>query len=144
MPLGLVTQPLPQQPLQYLIILSLKKLFPKIQCEPPLEQLEAISSCSIACSLKGGTSPHLATTSFQGVMESNKDPPEPPFVQVKQPQHLQLLLTKLVLQTLPQPLSHFWAQSRTSRPFLRGPKVSKDSRWQLHQCPVSVGVQSLP
>ncbi|KAK4830637.1 hypothetical protein QYF61_012480 [Mycteria americana] len=42
--------------------------FPNIQSKPPLEQLEAISSCPIACYLGEETDPHLSTTSFQGTM----------------------------------------------------------------------------
>ncbi|KAK4820156.1 hypothetical protein QYF61_020531 [Mycteria americana] len=60
--------------------------FPNIQSKPPLAQLEAISSCPITCYLGEETDPHLCTTSFQA----------------KQPQLPQLLLIRLVLQTLHQ------------------------------------------
>ncbi|KAK4818734.1 hypothetical protein QYF61_018721 [Mycteria americana] len=60
--------------------------FPNIQSEPPLVQLEAISSCPITCYLGEETDPHLSTTSFQA----------------KQPQFPQLLLIGLLLQTLHQ------------------------------------------
>ncbi|KAK4827783.1 hypothetical protein QYF61_021736 [Mycteria americana] len=60
--------------------------FPNIQSKPPLAQLEAISSCPIACYLGEETDPHLSTTSFQA----------------KQPQFSQLLLRRLLLQTLHQ------------------------------------------
>ncbi|KAK4809582.1 hypothetical protein QYF61_025025 [Mycteria americana] len=76
--------------------------FPNIQSKPPLVQLEAISSCPMACYLGEETDPHLSTTSFQGVEESNKVSPQPPFLQAKQPQFPQLLPISLVLQTLPQ------------------------------------------
>ncbi|KAK4820567.1 hypothetical protein QYF61_001630 [Mycteria americana] len=39
--------------------------FPNIQAKLPLAQLEAISSCPIACYLGEETDPHLSTTSFQ-------------------------------------------------------------------------------
>ncbi|KAK4809957.1 hypothetical protein QYF61_002914 [Mycteria americana] len=42
-----------------------KKIFPTIQSKPPLVQLEAISSCPMACYLGEVTDTHLATTSFQ-------------------------------------------------------------------------------
>ncbi|KAK4833055.1 hypothetical protein QYF61_027717 [Mycteria americana] len=76
--------------------------FPNIQSKPPLAQLEAISSCPITCYLGEETDPHLSTTSFQGVVESDKVSPEPPFLQAKQPQLPQPLLIRLVLQTLHQ------------------------------------------
>ncbi|KAK4829578.1 hypothetical protein QYF61_005678 [Mycteria americana] len=46
--------------------------FPNIQSKPPLAQLEAISSRPITCSLGEETDPHLATASFQAVVESHK------------------------------------------------------------------------
>ncbi|KAK4820011.1 hypothetical protein QYF61_017390 [Mycteria americana] len=48
------------------------EILPNIQCKPPLTQLEAISSCPIACYLGEETDTHLATASFQAVVESNK------------------------------------------------------------------------
>ncbi|KAK4823418.1 hypothetical protein QYF61_001873 [Mycteria americana] len=60
--------------------------FPNIQSKPLLMQLEAISSCPIACYLGEETDPHLSTTSFQA----------------KQPQFPQPLLIRLLLQTLHQ------------------------------------------
>ena len=82
---------------QCLTTLSGEEIFPNTQSKPPLVQLEAISSRPIACYLGRETDPHLATTSFQVVVESNKVSPEPPFLQVKPPQFPQLLLTGLVL-----------------------------------------------
>ncbi|KAK4821282.1 hypothetical protein QYF61_017646 [Mycteria americana] len=76
--------------------------FPNIQSKPPLAQLEAISSCPIACYLGEETDPHLSTTSFQVVEESDEVSPQPPFLQAKQSQVPQLLLIRLLLQTLPQ------------------------------------------
>ncbi|KAK4826779.1 hypothetical protein QYF61_011428 [Mycteria americana] len=53
--------------------------FPNIQSKPPLVQLEAISSRPITCYLGEETDPHLATISFQVVVESDKVSPQPPF-----------------------------------------------------------------
>ena len=70
---------------------------PTIQFKPSLEQLEAISSHPITCSLEKVIEPHLAITSFQAVVESDKVPLHPPFLQTKQPLFPQLLLIRLVL-----------------------------------------------
>ncbi|KAK4824605.1 hypothetical protein QYF61_016874 [Mycteria americana] len=79
-----------------------KEIFPNIQSKPPLAQLEAISSCPITCYLGEETNTHLATTSFQVVVESDKVSPEPPLLQINQHQFPQPLLIRLVLQTLHQ------------------------------------------
>ncbi|KAK4816763.1 hypothetical protein QYF61_022761, partial [Mycteria americana] len=76
--------------------------FPNIQSKPPLAQLEAISSCPITCYLGEETNPHLSTTSFQVVVESDEVSPQPPFLQAKQSQLPQPLLIRLLLQTLHQ------------------------------------------
>ncbi|KAK4814535.1 hypothetical protein QYF61_022254 [Mycteria americana] len=87
---------------QGLTTLSVKKIFPNIQSKPPMVQLEAISSCPITCYLGEETDPHLSTTSFQVVVESNKVSPQPPLLQAKPPQLPQPLLIRLLLQTLHQ------------------------------------------
>ncbi|KAK4823855.1 LOW QUALITY PROTEIN: hypothetical protein QYF61_007503 [Mycteria americana] len=79
-----------------------ERIFLNIQSKPPLVQLEAISSCPIACYLAAETDPHLSTTSFQAVVESDKVSPQPPILQTKQPQFPQPLLIRLLLQTLHQ------------------------------------------
>ncbi|KAK4832796.1 hypothetical protein QYF61_025664 [Mycteria americana] len=76
----------PGQPVPMLDNPFSKEIVPNIQSKPPLVQLEAISSCPITCYLGEETDPHLSTTSFQA----------------KQPQFPQLLLIRLVLQTLHQ------------------------------------------
>ncbi|KAK4818276.1 hypothetical protein QYF61_009994 [Mycteria americana] len=76
----------PGQPVPRLDNPFSEEKFPNIQSKPPLVQLEAISSCPIACYLGEETDPHLSTTSFQA----------------KQPQLPQPLLIRLVLQTLHQ------------------------------------------
>ncbi|KAK4826673.1 LOW QUALITY PROTEIN: hypothetical protein QYF61_010682 [Mycteria americana] len=78
------------------------EIFPNIQSKPLLAQLEAISSFPITCYLGEETDPHLATTSFQAVVESDKVSPQPPFLQAKEPQFPQPLLIRLLLQTLHQ------------------------------------------
>lgn len=66
-----------------------------------MAQLEGISSHPVACYLGEETNAHLATPSFQVVVESEKVSPEPSFLQTKR-QLPQLLLIRLVLQALPQ------------------------------------------
>ncbi|KAK4828042.1 hypothetical protein QYF61_023080, partial [Mycteria americana] len=90
----------PGQPVPMLDNPFSEETFPNTQSKPPLVQLEAISSCPITCYLVEETDPHLSTTSFQVVVESNKVSPQPPFLQAKQPQFPQPLLIRLVLQTL--------------------------------------------
>jgi len=58
-------------------------------------QLEAISSCPIASNLGEDTNTHLATTSFQVVVESEKAPLS--LLQTEQPEFSQSLLIRLVL-----------------------------------------------
>jgi len=60
-------------------------------------QLEAFSSCPVACYLGGETDRHLATTSIQVVVESKKVSPQPPFPQAEQAHFPQPLLIRLVL-----------------------------------------------
>ncbi|KAK4825904.1 hypothetical protein QYF61_003399 [Mycteria americana] len=112
--------------------------FPNIQSKPPLAQLEAISSCPIACYLGEETDPHLSTTSFQVVVESEKVSPEPPFLQAKQPQFLQPLLIRLLLQTLHQlrcPSLHTLQHLNVSL-VVRGPKLNTVFEVRPHQCRV--------
>ena len=49
-----------------------EEIFPNIQSKPPLAQPEAVSSHPIAFYLGEETDTHLATTSFQVVVESDK------------------------------------------------------------------------
>jgi len=73
-------------------------IFPNIQSNPPLKQVEAISSHLITCYLGKETNTDLCPTSFQLVVESNKVTPlSLHFLQTEQPQFPQLLLTGLVL-----------------------------------------------
>jgi len=65
-----------------------KEIFPNIQSGPPLTQLEAISSHSIAGYLGEETNTCLIATSLQVVVESNKVSPQPPLFQTKQPSSL--------------------------------------------------------
>ncbi|KAK4824081.1 hypothetical protein QYF61_010592 [Mycteria americana] len=112
--------------------------FPNIQSKPPLAQLEAISSCPMACYLGEETDPHLSTPSFQVVVESDKVSPQPPFLQAKQPQFPQLLLIRLVLQTLHQLLcpSLDTLQPLNVPLVVGGPKVNTVFEVQPHQCRV--------
>jgi len=103
-----------------------KDIFPNIQSKSPLMQLEAISSRPITSYLGEETNTHLTTASSQGVVESNKVPPQPPLLQTEQPQLPQLLLSRLVLQTLPQPCCPSLDTLQPLNVFLvvRGPKLN--------------------
>lgn len=69
------------QPLPYSVLGNpfWEAFSPNIQSTPPLAQLQAVSSCLIACSLEKETDPYLATPSFQVVVEQY-GPPETPFL----------------------------------------------------------------
>lgn len=78
-----------------------KESVPNGQPTSSLIQRRAISSCLVAYYMGEGDDPHLATVSFQVVVESNEVTPEPPFLQSKHPLlPSQPLLITLVLQTL--------------------------------------------
>ena len=57
-----------------------KVVFPNVQPEPSLAQLEAIPSSPITSHMREEADPQLTTTSFQVVIESNKVSPEPPLL----------------------------------------------------------------
>jgi len=61
-----------------------KEIFPNIQSEPPLTQLEAIASCPITGYLGEETNPHLTTPSCQVAVQSEKVSPHPSLLQAKQ------------------------------------------------------------
>jgi len=90
-----VIQPLPLGSLfPCLTALLVKKILPNIQSKPSLVQLETIYCCPITCFLGKETDTHLAAASFWVVVESNKVPPQSLFLQTKQPQFSQPLLTR--------------------------------------------------
>jgi len=74
-----------------------KEIFPNIQSEPPLTQLEAIAFRPITSYLGEETNTCLTTTAFQVAVENNKVSPQPSLLQTKQPQFLQSLLVRFVL-----------------------------------------------
>ncbi|KAK4823872.1 hypothetical protein QYF61_007628 [Mycteria americana] len=115
-----------------------KEILPNIQAKPLLMQLEAISSCPMACYLGQETDTHLATTSFQVVVESDKVSPQPPLLQAKQPQFPQPLLIRLVLQTLHQLRcpSLDTLQHLSVSLVVRGPKLNTVFEVRPHQCRV--------
>ncbi|KAK4815713.1 hypothetical protein QYF61_006751 [Mycteria americana] len=92
----------PQKPVPMLDNPFSEVKFPNIQSKPPLVQPKAISSRPVTGYLGEEAHTHLSTTSFQVVVESNKVSLPPPFLQAKQPQFPQLLLIRLLLQTLHQ------------------------------------------
>ncbi|KAK4816196.1 hypothetical protein QYF61_012661 [Mycteria americana] len=112
--------------------------FPNIQSKPPLAQLEAISSCPITCYLGEETDPHLSTTSFQVVVESDEVSPQPPFLQAKQSQFPQPLLIRLLLQTLHQLRcpSLYTLQYLNIPLVVGGPKLNTVFEVRPHQCRV--------
>jgi len=55
-----------------------KDIFPNIQSKSSLVQLEAVSPCPVTCDLGENNTTHLAITSFQIVVESDKVLPELP------------------------------------------------------------------
>ncbi|KAK4815248.1 hypothetical protein QYF61_023695 [Mycteria americana] len=123
---------------------SLGRLFQcltTLSSKPPLAQLEAISSCPMACYLGEETNTHLAATSFQIVVESDKVSPQPPFLQAKQPQVPQPLPISLVFQTLPQLRcpSLDTLQPLNVSLVVRGPSLNTVFEVQPHQCQVQGG-----
>jgi len=115
-----------------------EEMFPNIQSEPPLAQLEAIASRRIASYLGEETNTCLATTSLQVAVDSNKVSPQPPLLQTKQPQLPQSLLIRLVLQTPHQPHCPSLDTLRYLHVPLvvRGPKLNTVLQVQPHQCRV--------
>ncbi|KAK4816402.1 hypothetical protein QYF61_016719 [Mycteria americana] len=115
---------------------TLSVIFPNIQTKPLLMQLEDISSRPITCNLGEETDTDLTTTSFQVVVESDKVSPVPPFLQAKQPQLPQLLLIRLLLQTLHQLCcpSLDMLQHLNVCLVVRGPKLSTVFEVWPHQC----------
>lgn len=77
-----------------------KETLPNIPSKPPLAQLETISLHSIYSYLRQETDTLLATTSFQVVVERDRErdeiSPQPLLPQTKQPQFPQLLYVTLV------------------------------------------------
>ncbi|GAB0175616.1 hypothetical protein GRJ2_000026800 [Grus japonensis] len=109
-----------------------------IQSKPPLVQLQAVSSCPNACYLGEETNTHLATISFQVVVERDKVSPESCFPQTKQPQFPQLLLIRLVLQTLHQLHCPSLDMLQHLNVFLvvKGPKLNTALEVRPHQCQI--------
>ena len=72
-----------------------EEIFPNIQSKCPLALFVVISFCPITHYLGKQTDTHLSTTSFRVVVESDKDSPQPTFLQIEL--HFpQLFLTGLV------------------------------------------------
>jgi len=65
--------PVPDHPFRVVV-------FPNVQPEPSLVQLEAIPSRPITSHTREEADPQLTTTSLQVVIESNKVSPEPPLL----------------------------------------------------------------
>lgn len=71
---GMMTPPLPWAPC--LITLTINNFFLNAYSKPPLVQIETISSHPITFYLREETDPHLATTSFEIVVDSDKVSPQ--------------------------------------------------------------------
>lgn len=104
-----------------------------MQPKLPLVKFEAVSSCPVICYLREESDPHLATTSFEVIVKSDKVFPEtlPPGWT---PQCSQLLLIKLVvghnLHQLHCP-SLDMCQHQNVLPVVIHPELDKDSRCGL-------------
>ena len=74
----MLTPPLPWQPIPSSDYSFRSEIFPNIQPEPPLAQLETILSSPITSYMGEEADPHLTIISFQVVVESSKVTAEPP------------------------------------------------------------------
>lgn len=106
----------PEQPVLMPDYSFSKEFFSNIQSKCPLAWLKAVFLCSVACYVWEETNPHLAATSFQVAVESDKVTPKPPFLQAEDPWFLQPFHIRTVLQTL----LNFTAPS-----VVRGPKLKR-------------------
>ncbi|GAB0177002.1 solute carrier family 13 member 4 [Grus japonensis] len=115
-----------------------EEFFPNIQSKHPLVQLEAVFPHAIASHLGEETNTHLATASFRVVVDSDKVSPQPPLLQVKQPQFPQLLLIRLVLYTLHKLCCPSLDKLQHLNVLLvvRSPKLNTELEVQPHQCRV--------
>ncbi|KAK4828564.1 hypothetical protein QYF61_027533 [Mycteria americana] len=131
-----------QQPVPMLDNPFGEEIFPNTQSEPPLAQLEAISSCPMACYLAEETDPHLTITSFQVVVESNKVSLEPCFLQAKQPQFPQPLLIRLLLNRILVPVQNTRLEG-TSRIIWSNLSLQKHGVDKMAQHPVQLNLESV-
>ncbi|KAF4794241.1 hypothetical protein TURU_103081 [Turdus rufiventris] len=118
---------------------SCEEILPDVQSEPPLAYLETTSSYSVTDCLREEADRHLATTSFQAVVDSDKAPLEPPFLHAERPQLPQLLLTGLVLQTIHQLHSLDTFQHLNVLLVVRGPEPNTGFEVWSYQCLPSTG-----
>jgi len=95
-----------------------EEIFTNVQPQPPLVQLEVISSSPIASYMGEGANPHFIAAFFQAVVESDKVSPESSLLQTKQFQFPHPLPVSLVLQVLHSSLAILWTCSRASVAFL--------------------------
>ena len=110
---------------------TLEEVFLSVQPKSPLAQLETIPSSPITSYLGVEGDPHLTTTSFQAVVESNKVFPEPPLLQTEKSHLPQTLLIRLVLQT-PHQL-HLPSLGILRGLVVRGPKLNTVLEVHPHQ-----------
>ena len=110
-------------------------MFPKVQPESPLVQLEAIPSSLITSYVGEKADPYLTTTSLLIVVKKYKVSHDPPLLQTKQSQFPQPLVG-FVLQTPHQlhSLSLGMLQGLNVSLLVRGPKLNTVLKVQPHQC----------
>ncbi|KAJ7414114.1 hypothetical protein WISP_86616 [Willisornis vidua] len=113
-----------------------KEFLSDIQTKLSLTELKPVLSCSTVGCVREETNPHLATTTFQVVVESDKVSPEPPLLQAKQSQVPQPFLTGLGPMSLPWALLLFSGplQHLNIFPEWKGPKLNTILKVWPHQC----------
>lgn len=88
---GMLTLPLPGQPVPMLDHSLSEKFHPDVQAKLALVKLEAISSCSAASYLGEEANTPSCYKALLVVVEGSKVPLEPLFLQAKQPEFFQPL-----------------------------------------------------
>ena len=106
-----------------------KEMLPDVQSEPPLGQLWTIPTRPGTGSQGEELSTSLSTFCPQGAIESNEAAPRPPFLQTRQAQSSQLLLTGHDFQDMPLVLNTLYLKilfrfKDCSQSFLAQPFVS--------------------
>ncbi|KAK4829021.1 hypothetical protein QYF61_001796 [Mycteria americana] len=124
-----------------------EEIVPNIQSKPPLAQLEAIFSRPITCYLGEETDPHLSTTSFQAVVESNKVSPQPPFLQANY-----VVLKKQASQCFILMMNMDWTETLCPKSEESASDVARAENWgvpweqagRTHDVPGSLGSSCHP
>ncbi|KAK4823633.1 LOW QUALITY PROTEIN: hypothetical protein QYF61_004366 [Mycteria americana] len=107
-----------------------EEIFPNIQSKPPLAQLEAISSCPIACYFGKEIDTHLTTTSFQRAIRS---PLSLLFSRLNNPSSFSCSSSDFCSRPFTSFVALLWTRSSTS---IEGPKLNTVFEVWPHQCRV--------